>query len=255
MNVPSLLLAIVLVVLPVTLLFLSFALITKKIKGLHQLAGISPSFFNSFFKSRDGAVFVSVWAAAEAVYWYVFPDFLVIFAAVFIPRRINFKLPLFVVLGTLVGGFIAYSVGHISPVAATNILSSSPFITSPMIEYTDKLYASKDAWQTVNHPFTNVPFKVFAYTAGQKHLNLPIFLLISLVVRLFRLLVFYAVFYSIGWFLFGLLGKLYHRPLTYLLLIFVYMAFFAYILFEVSSLVPSSSLEAVSFAKFFKFLI
>lgn len=244
--------SIIMVIVPVFALFVLYAKVTGTIRSFWELKKLSPEFFNAFLRSRNGMIFVTAWAAFEAVYWYVFPDFITIFIAIFVPKKIILKPIAFAIFGTVLGGIIAYAIGFASPQASDAILSHTPFITKPMSEYTVKLYEEDGALAAVNHPFTNIPFKVFAYNAGKLRLNLSVFILISLAIRAARFFIFYSVFYSIGWFLASLLKRVYSHHAGYFALIVIYVLVFAFLLFNVSSMQPSTSLVPGSFANFFK---
>ena len=135
-------------------------------------------------------------AVAEASFFPIPPDVLLIALAVGLPRR-SFWFATVCSLGSLVGASIGYLIG----------LQFFELLGMPIVEIYgaqelyDKvggLYAEWNALAVGVAGFTPIPYKVFTIAAGAFRINFPIFMLASAVSRSARFFLVGALIYWVG---------------------------------------------------------
>jgi len=142
-------------------------------------------FMEKFFLSREADALVVTWAAAEAVAWFIIPEFL-LFLVIFMRIHRKFDLLKYDLLGTAVGSAIAL-VLHTPHATFLGL----PFIRPHMISQVQSWYGHHGIWGLLYQPFSGVPYKVFTHEATSYHFFIPAFLLIAITARMIRYLVVY----------------------------------------------------------------
>ena len=134
---------------------------------------------------------VLCWAAGEATFWFVIPEFL-LFLVIFM--RINRKIQLvtYDIYGTLLGSLVALNL-HFSH----DMVSHLPFIRERMLTSAAEWYHQLGVFALIHQPFSGVPFKVFTFLAADQHFFVPLFLLMAVIVRISRYYILYVLLNSL----------------------------------------------------------
>lgn len=194
MTASEIALAFALTLLPIGAFFFIYLKVTNQTGNQPGLR--DADFLGKLFSSRSGNYFVFLWAFFEAIYWWVFPDFLLILAGVY-TRRLKPTIVLFAVVGTACGGTVAFIWATQYPATTTALLDQVPFVSDAMTRSTERIMAEHGPVGVLNHPVSGVPFKVFTYTSGQLGTNLAAFILLAALGRGLRfMVVFYGVHFA-----------------------------------------------------------
>ncbi len=133
---------------------------------------------------------------AEASFFPIPPDVLLIALAISIPRR-SFRYALVCSITSVFGGLLGYLIGY--------ALFES--VGRPILEfygYMDKFlwlklkYDEVGAWLLAMAGFTPIPYKVFTITSGVMKMNLVLFTVVSLISRSARFFLVGALIYFFG---------------------------------------------------------
>lgn len=155
-------------------------------------------FMERFFKSPESNALVFCWAAAEALVWFVIPEFLLILI-IFMKIKRKLDLVVYDIAGTIVGSLIALSL-HLPTATFIHL----PYIRPAMLDQVGQWYGQLGVWGLLHQPFSGVPYKVFLQGAADYHFFIPLFLLLAIAVRMVR----YVVVYEATKALFPLLHRL-----------------------------------------------
>lgn len=142
-------------------------------------------FMERFFLSPESDALVFAWAAAEAVVWFIIPEFLLILL-IFMKIKRKFDLVKYDILGTIVGTLIA--LWWRLPTAAFIHL---PYVRPRMLKQVDTWYGQHGIFGLLYQPFSGVPYKVFNHEAAAYHFFIPLFLFVAIVARMLRYIVTY----------------------------------------------------------------
>lgn len=138
-----------------------------------------------------------VWGFAEGTLFFLIPDIIVTFAALFAPRKSGWHLGA-VVLGSLIAGAIMFAWGSRDPQAARAAVDRVPFVTAQMFKTVEADYPESGVLALLKGPMSGIPYKAYAVLAPSHEIGLGTFLLVSIPARLERLV--------ITWVLFGIAG-------------------------------------------------
>ena len=191
--------------------------IAKSKPGVNQ-------FIERFFESSSLNWLVLFWALAEALVWFVIPEFL-LFLIIFMKVRHKANLLLYDIIGTIVGTLIGVMF-HLSISAMLHI----PYVYSGMFTKVHLWFSGMGIWGLVNQPFSGVPYKVFLNVAPEFGFNIVLFILLAIVLRVGR----YAIFYIIFWLAYPALHKFVYRH--YIVLLVLAIIVFSLALTKVSSM-------------------
>ena len=208
------------------LLFCAPFLLYFFLKHRRQILKVKPGFnqfMERFFESPSLNWLVFSWALAEAVMWFVIPEFL-LFLVVFMKIRHRANLLIYDILGTIVGTIIGLFV-HVSRDAMLQI----PYVYEGMFTKVHDWFDDMGVWGLINQPFSGVPYKVFLNMAPEFGLNVLLFLLLALVLRIGR----YAIFYALFWLAYPALHKFVYKH--YAILLIVAVIVFTLLLMKVST--------------------
>lgn len=142
-------------------------------------------FMERFFKSRESNALVFCWAAAEALVWFVIPEFLLLLV-IFMKIRGKLDLVLYDIAGTIAGSLLALSL-HMS----TSHFLTLPYIREGMLTQVHHWYDLQGIWGLAHQPFSGVPYKVFLHAAPSYDFFIPLFLLVAIAARIVRYVVVY----------------------------------------------------------------
>lgn len=140
--------------------------------------------------------FLFLIAFAESSFFPLPPDLLLI-AMVILARDKWLRYFLICLAGSVLGGVAGYAIGYgvweaVHPFFFQHVFPEATF------QKAQRLYEQYDFWVVFTAAFTPIPYKVFTITAGVMHLDIPRFVLASIVGRGGR---FILVAYSL--YLFG----------------------------------------------------
>lgn len=180
-------------------------------------------FFEKFFSSKESNYLVLVWAASEAVFWFVIPEFLLI-AIIFMKVHKKMELIKYDVIGTIIGTIIGFSL-HLS----NDVLIKIPYVTQGMVEQVHHWYSEYGIFGLIFQPFTGVPYKLFT-AAAPDYIALwliPLFIIFALMVRMIR----YILIYQLSVWLYPLVRPLVRAHYAWILVAFVIV--FSWLLLDV----------------------
>jgi membrane protein YqaA with SNARE-associated domain len=202
--------------------YLRYHLKTYTDKALEPSVTIGQRLEN-FFSSKQANWLIFAWAAGEALFWFVIPEFLLLLL-VFMRIRRKKELLFYDIYGTVAGTIIALAL-HIPQTAIAHL----PYIQPAMITQTQQWYDSYGIFGLIFQPFSGVPFKVFTHLAADYRFFIPFFIIFAVVVRISRYFFAYAIFNA----LYPLLHKYVYRH--YIMLGFIATVIFSILLYRVYS--------------------
>ena len=130
-------------------------------------------------------IFLSLWAFAEASFWFIPPDFLMIPLSIENKKK-WLKISTITWLSSVAGGlfYLWWAAHHLS--TAQSILEVTPFVNARMHEKISLLYQELGAWGAVFQSWSFTSFKVWTFGAIKHELNLTHYFTIVIASRLFR---------------------------------------------------------------------
>ena len=144
-------------------------------------------FMERFFLSPESDALVFCWAAAEAVFWFIIPEFLLVLV-MFMRLHRKFDLVKYDILGTVVGSIIAIYIQ-----LPTKTFLQLPYIRPRMLTQVHIWFQHQGILGLLNQPFSGVPYKVFTHVAPDFHFFIPLFIILAIAARMIRYLVAYQV--------------------------------------------------------------
>ena len=127
-------------------------------------------YLEDFFSSRQSNWLIFGWAASEAVFWFVIPEFLLLLI-VFMRIRRKRQMLVYDISGTLFGTTIALLMRM-----PESTLDKIPYIQTKMITQTHSWFHEIGILGLVHQPFSGVPYKVFTNTAWAYSFSLLLFI-------------------------------------------------------------------------------
>ncbi len=145
-------------------------------------------YLENFFSSKQANWLVFIWAAGEALIWFVIPEFLLLMV---IFMRVHKKrvMLLFDLAGTVAGTIVAYIIRM-----PQDAIANLPYIQEKMVDQTIVWYNDMGILGLVNQPFSGVPYKVFTHLAWQYEYSVVLFIIVAVTVRMIRYVVAYGLF-------------------------------------------------------------
>jgi len=137
-----------------------------------------------------------LWGFAEGTLFFIIPDLLITFVALFSFKQSLKQLGV-VLAGSLLGGWLLFSLATRDYTAIRRAVDGVPFVTPRMFEATQRNYETSGLWTLGQGPLSGIPYKVFAVEAPG-HAPLLSFLLASIPGRLERLVLPWALFAAAG---------------------------------------------------------
>lgn len=170
-----------------TLPFLAWYLWRNKPEAPHSIN----TTLEDFFTSNQANWLVFCWAATEAIVWFVIPEFLLLLV-IFMRIRHKRQMLLYDIGGTAAGTIVAFVIR-----LPEHTLAHLPYIQEKMIAQTRAWYDHYGIMGLANQPFSGVPYKVFTHLAWEYRYNFFLFIIVAVVVRMFRYVVAYGLFISL----------------------------------------------------------
>lgn len=137
-----------------------------------------------------------LWGFAEGTLFFIIPDLVITFAALFSFKQSLKQLGV-VLAGSLLGGWVLFSLAARDYSAARKAVAGVPFVTQRMFQATRSDYETSGVWALCKGPLSGIPYKVYAIEAPG-HASLLSFLLVSIPGRLERLAITWVLFTGVG---------------------------------------------------------
>jgi membrane protein YqaA with SNARE-associated domain len=139
-----------------------------------------------------------VLAFAEASFFPIPPDVLLIALALAAPRR-AYRFALVASCGSVLGGVFGYAIGwgfwgSVEPYFYQYV----PGVSADGFLQVRELFERYDFWTVFIAGFTPIPYKVFTISAGVFQISFPVFILASFIGRSLRFFLVAAMFYFFG---------------------------------------------------------
>jgi hypothetical protein len=180
-------------------------------------------FMEKFFRSRESDALVAVWAASEAIFWFVIPEFLLVLI-MFMKVERKVQLVKYDIIGTVVGTAIALWLQ-----LPEKVLLSIPYVYQGMIDHVHGWFNDFGILGIFFQPFSGVPYKVFNSLATDYGFFLPLFIVLAVCARMLRYLIVYELTKALYPFLHRFVRK--HYGVLFLLA----MVVFTILLLQVSA--------------------
>ena len=142
--------------------------------------------------SAIGPAWSWLWGFAEAALFFVVPDVLFTLVMLESPKR-GWRHFGMAIAGALVAGSLMYTWAAASPAQARAAVAAVPFLGEKIITPTEAKWNTEGTPGLFKNPLGGVPYKVYAVLAPA-HVSLPMFVLISIPLRLERMLLSMIVF-------------------------------------------------------------
>jgi membrane protein YqaA with SNARE-associated domain len=137
-----------------------------------------------------------LWGFAEATLFFVVPDVLLTFVALYSPRRTP-KLVAFILLGSLAGGSLMFYLGARNPQQAETMVLRVPFVSPAMFDKTHRGFERDGLWTLAKAPGNGIPYKVYCVQAS-RYVTWGSFIAMSVLARLERFAPFWIVAVGLG---------------------------------------------------------
>ena len=145
-----------------------------------------------------GVPALAVLAFAEACFFPVPPDVLLIALCLAIPAR-SYRFALIATIGSVSGGLLGYLIGWSGwELLSPYFFEYVPGFSAEGFAQVKALFDRYDFWTIFAAGFTPIPYKIFTIAAGAFQINFPVFVIASLVSRGMRFFIFAALFYYLG---------------------------------------------------------
>lgn len=143
--------------------------------------------FECHSASNRPLVIAFLWGLAEATLFFIVPDVYLGFVALLHWRK-GLLAILAAVAGAMIGGAIMYTLAAANGVAINQLLVRIPLISPEMVHTVAEQMRGSGLVAMVSGPLQTIPYKIYAAQAGQQHLPLIPFLLVTIPARLERFL-------------------------------------------------------------------
>src|SRR6266700_6366706 len=137
-----------------------------------------------------------MWGFAEATLFFIVPDVLLTFIALYSFRR-SVKVLTFILLGALAGGTLMFYTGQHSPEQSRAVVLHVPFVSSAMFDRTHQSFERNGIWALTKGSASGIPYKVYCIQASH-YSGWPLFLVASVLARMERFALFWAIAGLIG---------------------------------------------------------
>ncbi len=138
--------------------------------------------------TRGQDLFVALWAFAEASFWFIAPDFLLMPFAMQHPQR-WLRCSTAAWIGSFVGGSLYFVFCSLHFALADSIISATPFVTPRMLASISGLFDRFGYWGALAQAYSFMSFKIWTFEAVRHHLSWWTYFPIVMFSRVFRLFV------------------------------------------------------------------
>lgn len=150
---------------------------------------LSFDWWQRFASGRAGGWVMFGWACAEAIFWPVIPDFLLVPMAAANRRRFYVSL-LASIAGSALGGSFLFGLASFYPALAGSFLGHLPLVYPWQVAEVSQELASQGTGAFVSQPWTGISFKVWAVAGGTQGLHPWLVIPLFIAARAFRMAVF-----------------------------------------------------------------
>ncbi len=152
----------------------------------------------SWAESPYGVPALGLLAFAEASFFPVPPDVLLMAMALARPSC-AYKYALIAAVGSVLGGILGYYIGWgFWDMSQGYFYHYVPGFDGQKFDYVGHLFGEYGFWTVFAAGFTPIPYKLFTIAAGVFKINLPVFILASIVSRSLRFFLVAALFFFFG---------------------------------------------------------
>ncbi len=157
----------------------------------------------SWSESRWGALALFVLAFAESSFFPIPPDVLLIALCIGATAK-SFRFAAICLAGSVLGALAGYAIGHFAwqtPSGEFTALANFFFehvFTIEQFNDVKALYDKYDFWVVFTAGFTPLPYKLITISGGLFSINLPMFVIASVVSRGLRFFIFAALIWKFG---------------------------------------------------------
>ncbi|RDX38432.1 hypothetical protein DZA50_00155 [Kangiella sp. HD9-110m-PIT-SAG07] len=127
------------------------------------------------------------WGFAEATLFFILPDVLLSYFALDKKAKL-LLLVLWALVGAIAGGLVMYYWGRILPEAAWQTVESVPAINTELMNKVADQLNQLGVASVILGPFQGLPYKTYAAQASNADIGIILFVIASIVARLFRFL-------------------------------------------------------------------
>jgi hypothetical protein len=145
-----------------------------------------------------GTLLALLWGFAEGTLFFILPDVLLSFTALFRPRRAIVHMGT-IVAGAVLAGAVMFT-WSTAGASARHAVARVPLVSPAMFERANRDFRQFGLWGVSRGPVRGIPYKVYAVEAPA-HFTLWPFLLVTVPARLWRLLAVWLGFAAAGVFL------------------------------------------------------
>lgn len=129
---------------------------------------------------------VALWAFAEASFWFIAPDFLLLPFAIQHPNR-WWRFSSAAWIGSFVGGSLYFLFCSLHFPLAESIISHTPFVTPRMLAQVSGLFDRHGSWGAFAQSWSFMSFKIWTFEAVRHDLSWWTYFPIVMLSRAFRL--------------------------------------------------------------------
>lgn len=157
----------------------------------------------SWGDSRWGALALFLFAFAESSFFPIPPDVLLIALCLGAVKR-SFRFAAICTTGSILGALLGYSIGFFAwQTTAGEYTALAEFFFAHVfsVEAFEKvggLYDQYNFWIVFTAGFTPLPYKIFTISGGLFHINLPMFVLASIISRGLRFFLIAGLIWKFG---------------------------------------------------------
>jgi hypothetical protein len=185
------------------------------------------SHFENFLSSKQANYLIFAWAASEAIFWFVIPEFLLLLV-IFLRIKNKRTLLIYDILGTAFGTVLGLIISIYSNFDVTKV----PYVTQNMVHQVQAWYQGLGSFGLFFQPFSGVPYKVFVMNVHNFDINLIWFVFLAIAIRIARYYIFYLIFVGIHPFLHRIVSRNY-IPI-FLLTCFIFSTLFLKVYYSYS---------------------
>ncbi|MCA1838851.1 MAG: YqaA family protein [Actinomycetota bacterium] len=135
-------------------------------------------------QSDSGLILAFFWGVAEALFFPIFPDYYLFAVVPAAPSR-WWRAASFATVGSIIGGTIGYWIAV--ALHSFSIASHMPLIAPGMMREASDWIRALGGFAVLRQPLSGIPYKVFVFLCGARHLSFIVFIWASLIARGVRL--------------------------------------------------------------------
>ena len=157
----------------------------------------------SWSESKWGALALFVLAFAESSFFPIPPDILLIALCIGTAAK-SFRFAAICLAGSVLGALVGYGIGYFAWYTPSGELTSianfffEHLFTHEQFNSVKALYDKYDFWVVFTAGFTPLPYKLITISGGLFHINLPMFVIASVVSRGLRFFLVAGLIWKFG---------------------------------------------------------